>query len=133
MTFEPFDCQECGQLIEDPALPHSYQDCLKHKRLAAGAIDWTIPGPGLPAMMRMTILTEPWPEGGKPIECPVCGESWRPWRNSYLPCHGRCLWTDEGAIEIYRSPLSCKELCEMLGVTYPTLNVGIRRGVELSP
>lgn len=47
-------------------------------------------------MLRMP-LRDPWPLGKHESRpCPVCGESWIPWPGSRLPCHGRCLLTDEG-------------------------------------
>lgn len=47
-------------------------------------------------MFRLPLLTEPRPPGPhSPRPCPVCGQGWQPWPGSYLPCHGRCLPTEE--------------------------------------
>lgn len=48
-------------------------------------------------------LADPWPAGihwGRP--CAICGETWRPWAHSRLPCHAKCLLTDEG-VELVRA------------------------------
>lgn len=94
-------------------------------------IDWTQPGPDLPAMMRVHLRDEPWDRQGGWTTCPLCGEPWRPWARSLLPCHAKCIWTDEGALVLLRSPLSMRELSEMLGVTSSIVRAGIKQGRDL--
>lgn len=50
---------------------------------------------------RLPLLLEPRAMGKHPSRpCAVCGELWRPWAGSRLPCHARCLFTDEGRREL---------------------------------
>ena len=85
--------------------------------------------------MRLALLTEPWPKGKNPrIDCPVCGEWWIPWAGSYLPCHGRCIFTEEEQDALYASPLTQLALTEKHGVTVSVIQSAIgtaRRRKEL--
>lgn len=53
---------------------------------------------------RLPLLVEPWPAAGPkghPFRpCPVCGEPWRPWAFSRLPCHAACLYDAAATHEI---------------------------------
>lgn len=49
-------------------------------------------------LFRVPLRETPWPRGKhSPEICRVCGLTWVPWPGSRLQCHGRCLFTDEGA------------------------------------
>lgn len=71
-----------------------------------------------------------WPSGvkheGRP--CPVCNEWWRPWACSFLPCHGKCLFTLDGAIAMWRDPRREQELADELGITTSLVRAGRRIG-----
>ncbi len=72
--------------------------------------------------MRMQLRAEPWPMGAHPPRpCPVCGEPWRPWALSRLPCHGKCLFTEEEQDKILADPRTQKEVAAALGVTVCTI------------
>ena len=58
---------------------------------------------------RLPLRDEPWGAGVPYQDCPVCGEHWRPWCGSHLPCHAKCLLTDEAA-EIVRDPARRREV-----------------------
>ena len=78
----------------------------------------------------MPLRAEPWPRGahGK-RPCSVCGRAWIPWAGSYLPCHGRCLFTDEARAAIIADPRTEKEIALDLGVTVSVVR-GVRRAGE---
>jgi hypothetical protein len=64
------------------------------------------------------LLKKPWPKGENGwIPCPVCGQPWRPWAGSYLPCHARCLFDDDEERAIKNDPRSTRVIANELGVT----------------
>ena len=71
-------------------------------------------------LLRMPLRETPWPAGGGGnIKCPVCGNKWRPWAGSLLPCHARCLLTDAGAElchSVWNTTKPFKDIAEILGV-----------------
>jgi hypothetical protein len=79
--------------------------------------------------MRIPLRDEPWPPGlNGPIPCPVCGKPWWPWAGSVLPCHGRCLFTDEEELAIVADPRTFREIAGELGVTTSVIrSVLVRR------
>lgn len=44
---------------------------------------------------RLPLRETPWQGFDKFTTCPVCGGPWRPWEGSLLPCHAKCLLTEE--------------------------------------
>lgn len=53
--------------------------------------------------LRLPLRDEPWSAGSNGWHiCPVCGENWRPWSFSLLPCHAKCLLNEEGVAECLR-------------------------------
>ena len=53
--------------------------------------------------LRMQLREEPWPAGTHTYRpCPICGNPWRPFAFSYLPCHAKCVFTDE-AVDLLRA------------------------------
>jgi hypothetical protein len=46
----------------------------------------------------------PWDGIARPkrSHCPICGGHWAPWRGSVLPCHARCLYDEDGRLELVR-------------------------------
>jgi hypothetical protein len=78
------------------------------------------------------LRAEPWPHAAHPKRpCAVCGELWWPWVGSYLPCHGRCLFTDEARAAIIADPRTENEIALDLdlGVTVSVVR-GVRRAAE---
>jgi hypothetical protein len=49
--------------------------------------------------------------------CPVCKEYWMPWAGSRLPCHGKCLFTEEAQDELLDDPRTEQQIARDLGVT----------------
>lgn len=66
---------------------------------------------------------EPWPVGANGwVDCPVCGEPWRPFAFSYLPCHALCLFTEEIMDSIrYDESSSDAKLSSYYGVSVGTI------------
>ena len=77
---------------------------------------------GLLPAPAMALLVEPWPPGpNAPRPCPVCGQPWRPWAWSRLPCHARCLFRpedDRALLVAFWSTVGARaELARSLGIT----------------
>lgn len=80
----------------------------------------------------MELRKEPWPalEEGyyhPSMPCPVCGQLFRPWAGSYLPCHARCLMTEEEQDAMLYSNKSNKQLSQELGVTLSVIRASINQ------
>lgn len=76
--------------------------------------------------MRIPLREEPWqsPEIG-PRPCPVCGELWRPWVGSFLPCHARCLFTDEEQDALLEENATRAAQARRLGVTVSVIQAAL--------
>lgn len=73
----------------------------------------------------LPLLDLPWPIGRQPTRpCPICNETWQPTGGSRLPCHGKCLWTEEGAVFIANDPRIEAKLVDELGVNRSMLRIG---------
>lgn len=74
------------------------------------------------SFLRLPLLDEPRGPGPHPqIECPICSGPWQPWAGSRLPCHTKCLLTDEGVsacLHHFReSNGSVQSIADKMGVT----------------
>lgn len=86
--------------------------------------------------LRMALRDTPWPSTGQFIACPVCGESWRPWCGSRLPCHAKCVLTEaaqDALLDEYG--VTQAEQAALLGVSVPVIRASVaaalrRRGKE---
>jgi hypothetical protein len=59
----------------------------------------------------------------------VCGKPWIPWAGSYLPCHGRCLFTAKARAAIVADQRNENAIAQELGVTVSVVR-GVRRAAE---
>lgn len=76
--------------------------------------------------MRMPLRSEPWPPGAHaPRECPVCWDYWRPWAGSYLPCHGRCLFTEDEQDALLDEDRTAKAQAQDHGVTQSVIRAAL--------
>ncbi len=82
----------------------------------------------------MPMRAQPWPKGAahpwRP--CPVCGDRWRPWAGSLLPCHAKCMWTPEGAMMLFRDRRTETRLETALGLTRSIIRAGRRVGENMA-
>ena len=84
------------------------------------------------SMTRARLRAEPWPAGNNGYhDCPICGERWRPYAGSLLPCHAACMWTDDGALALAMDPRADSLIARQLGVTMPIVRAGRARGDQL--
>ena len=80
----------------------------------------------------MPLRATPWPKGVHASQrCPVCDGAWRPWPDSRLPCHARCLWTERGAVMLANDSRTEMQLETALGVTRSIIRAGKRIGEKL--
>jgi len=64
------------------------------------------------------MLLKPRPMGAQGKRtCPVCMEYWMPWAGSRLPCHGKCLFSEEAQADLLDDNRTEQELARLLGVT----------------
>lgn len=89
-------------------------------------------------LFRIPLRNEPWPKGPHDRRpCVVCAESWIPWPGSRLQCHGRCLFTDDGAahvVKLFReNPTSSNSgLAARLGISIGVLRATLHaHGVRM--
>ena len=69
-------------------------------------------------VFRLPLRDKPWPLGlHEPRGCPVCGGYWKPWAGSRLPCHARCLFTDDARAVVRSDPRCDAEIARHYGVT----------------
>lgn len=76
--------------------------------------------------MNLPLRKEPWgpgPHQRRP--CPVCGSGWWPWAGSFLPCHGRCLFTSEEQDALLDDPRTESKLAADIGVTVAVLRASL--------
>ncbi len=52
--------------------------------------------------LNLPLKETPWPNGNAVTTCPICGDKWKPAIGSFLPCHARCLLTEETAEKVVR-------------------------------
>lgn len=64
--------------------------------------------------------------------CPVCGRQWQPWANSNMPCHGKCLFSREGALEVYDDTRTGTVIAKSIGVSLPIVKSGIKLGTMMA-
>lgn len=68
--------------------------------------------------MRLPLLAEPRPTGSQePKTCPICNEYWMPWAGSFLPCHGKCLFTEEAQDDLLAINRTEQTLAKETGVS----------------
>lgn len=81
----------------------------------------------------MPMRAQPWPKGGgHPWQlCPVCKQKWRPWAGSLLPCHAKCIWTEQGAVSLFNDSRTETQLEAALGLTRSIIRAGRRIGEKL--
>jgi len=76
--------------------------------------------------MNLPLRKEPWGPGPHPRRrCPVCGRSWWPWAGSFLPCHGRCLFTSEEQDALLDDHRTESQLAADIGVTVSVLRASL--------
>lgn len=84
-----------------------------------------------PGPFRLPLRKEPWANFGGWTVCPVCLTLWRPWRGSYLPCHAKCLLTDEAQDELADElGVGQAEQAERLGVTVAVIRASIAASLK---
>ena len=68
--------------------------------------------------MRLPMLLDPRPMGSQLSRtCPICNEYWMPWAGSRLPCHGKCLFTEEAQEALLDDNRTEQELARVVGVS----------------
>lgn len=73
-------------------------------------------------LFRIPLLETPRPKGmHEEILCPICGKKWKPWAGSRLPCHSRCLFTEDAVKAIRASPKANSVIAKSLGVSYSVI------------
>lgn len=77
--------------------------------------------------MRMQLRAKPWPMGAHPPRlCPVCEEPWHPWAMSRLPCHARCLFTEQEQDAILNDSRRLVDIAAALRVSINTVRAAER-------
>lgn len=80
-----------------------------------------------PRGFRLPMRKIPWSRDGiGEYPCPVCGKAWSPWVGSLLPCHGRCLLTEELQEALLDEDATLKTQADRRGVTYSVVMSAMR-------
>jgi len=77
---------------------------------------------------RIPLRDQPWPygEGRLPTtKCPICGDIWIPWAGSMLPCHARCLLTDDAQDRLLDEADTVLNQANKLGVSPSVVRASI--------
>lgn len=81
-------------------------------------------------MPRLQLREKPWPPGKKRT-CPVCKKPWWPWAGSYLPCHSKCLFTEQEQADIKAHTGTIQQIAAEYGVTVSVIiSVTRKRGTQ---
>lgn len=81
---------------------------------------------------RLPLRETPWPPGKHEARpCPICGKGWIPWAFSMLPCHGRCLLTDEACLDLLDAKETQAASAKRLGVSVAVVRASMRRAWRL--
>jgi hypothetical protein len=81
---------------------------------------------GMIGRFKMELRSEPWGKGDYTFRiCPVCAEKWRPWPNSLLPCHAKCLLTEAAQDELLDEDATATEQVRRLGLTIGTIRASL--------